>query len=611
MFRLIIASLLMPLAALSFAQPQPPTGLAATAYDHHIELTWDATGEPGLSGYNIYRAEPGEPFELLEFVNTLQPSYIDFVGAHDRTFEYRVTAQNTSAQEGAPSGVSTATTFEMNDEQLQEMVQRYTFRYFWEFAHPVSGMARERNTTATVTTGGTGFGVMAICVAMERGWVTYDEGLQRLLKIVNFLETADRFHGTFPHWMNGATGETIPFSPFDDGADLVETAFLIQGLLTVRQYIDGGGATETELRDKITALWEAVEWNWFRRGTFNELYWHWSPNFGWQINLPVRGWNETHIVYLLAAASPTHPIPPSLYHSGWAGGVHFENGNEFYGFELPLGPFRGGPLFFTHYSYQGFDPRGIADDYANYFNQNVLQTLINHAYCVANPQQHQGYSAVSWGLTASDDPLVGYKAHEPTAPGDNGTLTPTAALSSMPYTPGKSMDALRHFYRDLGEDLWGIYGFRDAFNLNENWFAPSYLAIDQGPIINMIENHRTGLLWDHFMQNPEIAPMLDALGFTADSTVITQTKRVDPLGGVSLSPNPARAELQLSLESVSNDSLVLELYTPGGRLLQRRVFPSRMGWNQWTLGVADLPRGAMVLRLQQGERQYSELVLLR
>ena len=592
-------------------QPQTPTGLLATGFDHHIELTWDASAEPGLSGYNIYRAEPGEPFELLASINALQPSHIDFVGTHDRTFEYKIAARNQSAQESPLSDLSTATTFEMTDEQLLEMVQQYTFRYFWDFAHPVSGMARERNTTATVTTGGTGFGVMAICVGMERGWITYDEGLQRLLKIVTFLETADRFHGTFPHWMNGTTGETIPFSQFDDGADLVETAFLIQGLLTARQYVDGAGADETLLRQKITDIWEAVEWNWFRRGTFNELYWHWSPNFGWQINLPVRGWNETHIIYLLAAASPTHPIPTALYHSGWAGGNTFENGNEYYGFELPLGPFRGGPLFFTHYSYQGFDPRGLADEYANYFNQGVLQTLINHAYCVANPQNHAGYSAVSWGLTASDDPLVGYKAHEPTTQGDNGTITPTAALSSMPYTPGKSMDALKHFYRDLGADLWGIYGFRDAFNLSENWFAPSYLAIDQGPIINMIENHRTGLLWDHFMQNPEIAPMLDALGFEPDSTVVTNVRGVEPLTGVFLSPNPAETELQLSLEAESTDSLVVEFFGTDGSLLRRETLAAQMGWNSWTVEVADFPRGATLLRLRQGNRQRLEVVVLQ
>ena len=402
---------------------------------------------------------------------------------------------------------------EVTDEELLTLVQEQTFKYFWDFAHPTSGLARERNTSGDlVTIGGSGFGVMAILVGIERGFITRQEGVDRLETIVNFLETADRFHGAWPHWMNGITGETIPFDPNDDGADLVETAFMIQGLLAARQFLNAANAQELAIKNKITDLWEAVEWSWFTQNGQDVLYWHWSPNVGWEKNLQISGWNESLIVYVLAAASPTYPIDVEVYHNGWARAGGMKSGEEFYEITLPLGPQLGGPLFFSHYSFLGLDPRQLEDQYANYWTQNINHTRINRAYCIDNPLDHVGYSADCWGLTASDSP-GGYSAHSPA--NDLGVITPTAAISSFPYTPVESMEATRHFYYLLGDRLWGEYGFYDAFILTENWTADSYLAIDQGPIIIMIENHRTGLLWELFMDNNEIVTGLEKLGFTS------------------------------------------------------------------------------------------------
>lgn len=401
---------------------------------------------------------------------------------------------------------------EITDDALLTKIQEQTFRYFWDFAHPVSGMARERNTSGeTVTTGGSGFGVMAIIAGIERGFITRDEGVERWAKIVNFLEAADRFHGVWPHWMNGTSGETIPFSPNDDGADLVETAFMIQGLLTVRQYLNPLIASEAVIIDKINQLWEAVEWDWFTRGGQNVLYWHWSPNFGWEKNLAISGWNESLIVYVLAASSPTHSISKEVYDAGWARNGQMQNGMQYNDITLPLGPDMGGPLFFAHYSFLGLDPRNLKDQYAGYWEQNINHALINRAYCINNPLDYVGYGETAWGLTASDS-HNGYAAHSPT--NDLGVITPTAALSSMPYTPDESLAAIRHFYYLMGDRLWGEYGFYDAYNVTENWYADSYLAIDQGPIIIMIENHRSGLFWDLFMSLPEIQAGLTKLDFT-------------------------------------------------------------------------------------------------
>lgn len=406
----------------------------------------------------------------------------------------------------------------LSDSALLDLVQKQTVRYFWEFAHPTSGMARERSNEAfhygpeVVTTGGTGFGVMALVVAVERGWLARDTVVGHLLKTLRFLEKSDSYHGVFPHWLNGETGRTVPFSRKDDGADLVEHSFLIQGLLTARQYFNKNNHREQELRNRINALWHETEWDFFTRDGREVLYWHWSPNNGWAMNFELRGYMETLITYVLAAASRDYSISPRVYHQGWAVGRDFLNQKEFYGHVLPLGPDYGGPLFFAHYSHLGLDPRGLNDRYADYWEQNVNHTLINRAYCIDNPKKFKGYGEQSWGLSASDD-YQGYAAHSPT--NDNGTISPTAALSSFPYTPEYSMQALRYFYEERGDKLWGAYGFKDAFNDSQSWVAESNLAIDQGPIVVMIENYRTGLLWNLFMSCPEVQDGLRKLDFTS------------------------------------------------------------------------------------------------
>lgn len=402
----------------------------------------------------------------------------------------------------------------LSDNALLDLVQQQTFKYFWDFAHPVSGLARERNTSGeTVTSGGSGFGIMAIVTAVSRGFITRAQGLARMQTIVGFLKnTAQKFHGAFPHWLNGTTGAVIAFSTKDNGADLVETSYLVQGLLCARQYFNDAGATEATLRSDINNVCNGVEWNWFRQGTQNVLYWHWSPNYNWEMNVPIRGWNECLITYVLAASSTTYGIPAVVYTNGWKGGTGFTNGNTYFGYQLPLGPAQGGPLFFSHYSFLGINPNGLTDASANYAIQTKNHTLINYNYCRSNPKAYFGYSDSVWGLTASDI-SGGYTASSPT--NDVGVIAPTAALSSFPYTPAESMAALKYFYYVLGDKIWKQYGFVDAFSLNDLWYADSFLAIDQGPVIVMIENYRSSLLWNLFTSCPEVKTGMLSLGFSA------------------------------------------------------------------------------------------------
>jgi hypothetical protein len=402
------------------------------------------------------------------------------------------------------------------DKELLETVQRQSFGFFWEAGHPVSGLAPDRCTTTAgpkddlVATGGSGFGVMAHIVAAEREWITRAAAAERIGNMLDLLTRATCYHGVFPHFMNGRTGATIPFTRKDDGGDLVETSFLIMGLLCAREYFKRRNPQESKIRGLVNYLWNEVEWSWYTRdGT--ALQWHWSPNNGWALDLEIRGWNECLITYVLAASAPRYPIDPRVYHQGFAVGRNFLNGKPYYGFPLPLGLPFGGPLFFSQYSFCGIDPRGLADRYADYWQQNINHVRINRAHCVKNPLRHKGYGASCWGLTSSDG-ADGYATHSPD--NDDGTISPTAAISSMPYAPKEALQAVRYFLKVHGDNVWGRFGFVDAFNAARNWYADTYLAIDQGPIVVMIENHRTQLLWNLFMKAPEIQKGLRALSFT-------------------------------------------------------------------------------------------------
>ena len=551
--------------------PAVPTGLAASPSNTSIKLSWNPNTETDVSGYRIYRSNSGS-YDIIGFTSNSDTSYSDNTGIPPKTFSYKISAYDLSGNESVLSDSVMATTISETDSALLDMVQRATFKYFWDYAHPVSGLARERlGSGETCAIGGSGFGVMAIIVGIERGFITRTQGVARMLTILNFLTTqADRFHGAFPHWMNGTTGKVIPFSTKDDGGDIVETSYMIEGLLTARQYFNQDNSDEKQIRDLITSIWESVEWDWYRKDGGDFIYWHWSPDYNWDMNFPISGFNETMIVYLLAIASPTHPVPADLYYKGWASS-NYQNGKSFYGIPLYVGWDYGGPLFFVHYSFLGFDPSDKKDIYTNYFINNRNYTLIDQAYCADNPKNYPGYSADTWGLTASDNPW-GYDAQSPT--NDNGTISPTAAISSMPYTPELSMNALKSFYYVYGNKLWGQYGFYDAFNLSQNWYASSYIAIDEGPIIDMIENYRSQLLWKNFMANPEIQPMLDAIGFVSDNTDVSERIGNKIPGNYALKnnyPNPFNPSTNIEFSISKAGPVSLKVYDILGKEVQTLV----------------------------------------
>ena len=412
----------------------------------------------------------------------------------------------------------------LTDEQLLDTVQYYTFQYFWDGAEPTSGAGRERyhedniypqNDKNTVATGATGFGIMAIISAIDRGYVSKADGTARLNQILNYLKNAERFHGAWPHWMIGETGKVKPFSKFDDGGDLVETSFVAQGLICVKQYFKNGNKKEKELSALADKLWQEIDFDWYRNQK-NVLYWHWSPTNQWKMNLPVRGFNECLIMYVLGAASPVHGISKQVYDEGWAMNGEIKSPRNYK--EINLQFFHqgnaeyGGPLFWSHYSFLGLDPRGLKDAYGDFDIETKNQTLINYQWCVDNPMNFKGYGAKSWGLTSSYS-VKGYEAHAPSKVNDLGVISPTAALSSIVYTPKESIAAMRYWYENKKEKIWGKYGFYDAFSETDNWYPKKYLGIDQGPIVVMIENYRSGLLWKLFMSDEDVQKGLKKLEF--------------------------------------------------------------------------------------------------
>lgn len=497
----------------------------AKGYDRHVELRWQEV--PGAEKYAVSLIRGGKEVVRGETRNLHYLDFADDIGLN-ATYRYKVAALDGSGRRISQTAEVSAAVRDFSDDELLRMVQEYTFRYFWDFADPISGLALDRSNDTQpnrVTTGGTGFGVMSMIAGVRNGFVTRPEAVAHLLKTVGSLERFERFHGAWAHWYDSSTNKPYHFSEKDNGGDLVETAFLVQGLLAAAGYFDGADPQESQLRQRIDKLWREVEWSHYTQGQ-DALFWHWSPDFGFAMNHQIKGYDECLITYILAAASPTYPITRRVYENGW---FNHEDGEffcqtEFYDILLPLGKRMqlGGPMFWVHYSYIGLNPKGLSDRYVDFWQQNRRFTLVNRGYCIDNPRGWVGYGEDFWGLTASDALPSGYRAHSPGLGNDWGTVAPTAALGSMPYTPDESMTVLKNLYRNHGRDTFGALGFYDAVNFGMEGpiTTESYLAIDQGPIVDMIENHRSGAIWAAFMKNRDVLRGLRILGFRIDNRAI-------------------------------------------------------------------------------------------
>lgn len=541
------------------------TELTVTGYDSHAELNWQAPLTD--LNYKIFASfDGGTSFELR--TETTETSFMDFVPEEGKnnTVIYRVIATTQGVESKASEKAVEIKDF--TDEELMDMVQEYSFRYFWEGAHQASATSVERSNGngRRTASGATGFQLMAMIVAYEREYRPREDVKDRILKILHFLETCDRHHGAWSHWYNSDTKKSVNFSPLDDGGDIVETSFVAQGLIALKHYFSGNDEESIQIREKADQLWEEIEWDWYASHWGNTLSWHWSPNYEFEKNSKVSGWNECMGTYIMAAASPTYPIAPHVYHEGWArNGNMLKPDRNYYGIDINLARDWGGPLFWIHYAHHGINPHGLKDEYADYWQEHVNTALIHYEYAKDNPLGFENYSEKCWGLTASDDP-DGYTAHKP-LDNDNGTVSPTAALASMPYTPEESMKALKYFYRERGSELFGKYGPYDAFNDSRDWVKESYIGIDQGPIVIMIENHRTGLLWKNVMKDTDVQAGLDNLGFEYE--VITSIDKESELADFNVYPNPCSNILNIDFNGINGQQVsAVRMFTSDGQLVK-------------------------------------------
>jgi hypothetical protein len=390
--------------------------------------------------------------------------------------------------------------------------QRKNFSFFFEGASS-TGMALEGNDRGDVITiGGSGFGVMAIIVGTERSWITREQSTTQMQKIVRFLGKAERFKGAWSHWYN-PDGTAHPFGDQEKTGDLIETAFMMAGLLAAGEYYTGTSAVEKEIRDSVASFWKTIDWR-FYAGTDNALNWLYYSHEN-RLTMHIKGWNEGLISYILALGAPEPMnISYDVYNNGWlSGGAILNRTGKFYGYDLPLGENYGGPMFFAHYSFLGLNPNLMEDNYANYWKQNVGHTMINRHYCVYAAPKTFKYGETDWGLTAcyGGRPPWGYLARSPL--NDDGVIAPTAALGSYPYTPFYSTQVL--FRLAEYSLVHGTYGFADAYSPETSTSEKKHLAIDQGPIVVMMENYRSGLIWNLLMKNADIQKGLALAGMKA------------------------------------------------------------------------------------------------
>jgi hypothetical protein len=421
-----------------------------------------------------------------------------------------------------------------------------TFRFFWNTTNPRNGLTPDRYPTPSFSSvAAVGFALTAYPVGVRRGYITRDQAAERTLTTLRFFWRAPHgpaasgitgHQGFFYHFLDMQTGlrfQTVELSTID-------TSLLLGGVLFAQSYFDGSDATETEIRALADSLYRRVDWRWAQaRAPAVSMGWH--PERGF-IDADWRGYNEAMILLVLALGSPTHPVAPDawqLWTSTYRWGTF--HGHEHVGF---------GPLFGHQYSHVWIDFRGIRDDYMrgrgiDYFENSRRATLAQRAYAIENPLGWRDYGANVWGLTASDGPIDATlpvngtprrfwtyhaRAASFTEVRDDGTIVPTAAGGSIPFAPEIALPALLEMRRRYGDQLFGEYGFLDAFNPTftftdvtlqhgrvvpgVGWIDGDYLGIDQGPILLMLENYRSGFVWETMKRNPHIVRGLCRAGFT-------------------------------------------------------------------------------------------------
>jgi hypothetical protein len=491
----------------------------------------------------------------------------------------------------------------LTTEALLDSLQRTSFEYFWEQANPVNGLIRDRSQTGSpCSIAAQGFGISAICIAIDHGWVTREAGRARIRLGMQTLWNGPQSDASFG--VNGYKGLFYHFLDINSGMrtwscelSTIDTALLMAGILDAREYFDTADAGDVELRALADSLYQRVDWDFMRSGG-GAIKMGWKPGTGFNGYGYWIGYNEAMILYVLALGSPTHPVPATAW-GFWTTGYQWQTQ---YGQTYVIFP----PLFGHQYSHCWIDYRHIWDSYMQargitYFENSRRATLAQQAYCIANPGGWVGYGATTWGLTASDDP-DGYTAHgAPPALNDDGTITPTAPASSLPFAPEIVIPTLQNLYDTYGAMIWGQYGFKDAFNYSRFWFGPDYIGIDEGPIVIMIENYLNGAVWRRCGTSPYIVTGLARAGFTGVTPVPLEDAAAAPVVVEQNVPNPCNGVTSVRYRLAQAGPVTLKLYDVRGRCVRTVAdeFADK-GLGELTLDAGGLPSGIYLYSVEVG-----------
>ncbi|MBN1826012.1 MAG: T9SS type A sorting domain-containing protein [Candidatus Eisenbacteria bacterium] len=505
---------------------------------------------------------------------------------------------------------------QITDEALLDSLQRTAFDFFWNEANPTTGLIRDRSASwSPCSIASTGFGLTAICIGIEHGWITREQGRERILAALRTFWNAPQgsgssgfagYKGLFYHFLTMDTAERT----WDCELSTIDTALLFAGIFDAKEYFDGTDSLDVEVRSLADSITTRAEWDWIHSGWGIRM--GWKPDTGFSGYGDWIGYNEAMILYIIALGSPTHPVPAYSW-TAWTSGYDWRTNYGYTYVEFP-------PLFGHQYSHCWIDFRCIQDAYMqskgiDYFENSRRATLAQRAYCIDNPGNHIGYSDSLWGITAGDGPF-GYTARgAPPGQNDDGTITPSATVSSLPFAPEVVMAATRNMYNAYGSQLWMEYGFRDGFNLNYAWWGPDVIGISEGPILLMIENYLNGSVWSRFTQNDDIRAGLEAAGFTGCFVAVDgPAEEESPTALLAGNrPNPFRGETTIWFRMPERGSARLTVYNVAGREVARLFDGERSaGFHQIEWNGAGLPSGVYYYRLQtETETFIKRCVLLR
>ncbi len=493
-------------------------------------------------------------------------------------------------------------------EALLDTVQHAGVMYFWNEANPANGMVKDRDTGGSVSSiAATGFGLSALCIGVDHGWLDRAAVRSRVLTTLNTFWTGPQgtavngmigYKGLYYHWLDMNTATRT----WDAELSTIDTALLMAGIIDARHYFTGSDPEEVQIRALADSIYLRCNWE-FMRNFSNGIKMGWKPGGGGFGGFgPWVGYNEAMILYILALGSPTHPIPASQW-TTWTSTYSWQTRYGYTNINFP-------PLFGHQYSHCWVDFRGLQDVFTfskgiTYFENSRRATLAQRAYCIANPSNWVAYSDSLWGLTASDDPF-GYAAHGAPPPwSENGTITPTAGISSLPFAPEVVVPLMHNLWDNWRGTLWGPYGFTDAFNPTQSWVGQDVLGIDQGPIVMMIENYRNEAVWRRISQNEWIANGLTRAGFTPVTTDVGDDAPIAGAPAIQLravEPTPFRERTVVRFRLAAAGRVRADLIDARGRIVMEVADGVRAAGEQaLPVDGSRLAPGFYHLRLTTGE----------